>query len=169
MSKKQDKSEVDQPVRDARTGRFQVGVSGNKNGRPKGAPSLVTAKSGHLRDQILEAARLAGMDIDPNGSDGVTTYLHSIATSDKKAMSSLLSRVLPMLPVKLPLPPVMDMAGVAEANGAILSAAAEGAISTADASAIGGIVANVAKALEAVGLEQRLSKIEALLAERGAI
>jgi hypothetical protein len=71
-SEEQGPDQAGYPVRDARTGKFQAGVSGNKSGRPKGAPSLASTKNVHLRDQIIEAARLAGTEIDPSSPDGVT-------------------------------------------------------------------------------------------------
>lgn len=75
---------ADQPVRDQRTGRFKPDRSANPAGRPKGVPPLATVKTIHLRDHIIEAARRAGMDIDPNAADGLTVYLHSIAKTDVK-------------------------------------------------------------------------------------
>ena len=132
-SEEQGQDQAGHPVRDVRTGKFQAGVSGNKSGRPKGAPSLASTKNAHLRDQIIEAARLAGMGIDPSSPDGVTAYLYSIAMSDKKAMSSLLARVLPIMPTRVALPPIEKAADLVGANSALLKAAADGEISTSDA------------------------------------
>ena len=120
-SEERDQDQAGHPVRDARTGKFQAGVSGNKSGRPKGAPSLASTKNAHLRDQIIEAARLAGMEIDPSSSDGVTAYLYSIAMTDRKAMSSLLARVLPITPTRVPLPPSENASDLVGANSACLN------------------------------------------------
>jgi len=155
------------PVRDARTGKFQAGVSGNKSGRPKGAPSLASTKNAHLRDQIIEAARLAGMEIDPSSSDGVTAYLYSIAMTDKKAMSSLLGRVLPIMPMRVSLPPIEKAADLVGANSALLKAAANGEISTSDAASLGSIVGTVAKAMELNQIVCRLDELERRLSEKG--
>ena len=137
MSEEQGQDQAGHPVRDLRTGKFQAGISGNKSGRPKGAPSLASTKNTHLRDQIIEAARLAGMEIDPSSPDGVTAYLYSIAKSDKKAMSSLLARVLPIIPTRVV--PSPDQEGAPILNSGpnstrpALKAAADGEISTSDA------------------------------------
>jgi hypothetical protein len=165
-SEERAQDQVGHPVRDARTGKFQAGVSGNKSGRPKGAPSLASTKNAHLRDQIIEAARLAGMEIDPSSSDGVTAYLYSIAVSDKKAMSSLLGRVLPIMPMRVSLPPIEKAADLVGANSALLKAAANGEISTSDAS-LGSIVGNVAKAMELNQIVCRLDELERRLSEKG--
>jgi hypothetical protein len=166
-SEEQDEDQAGHPVRDARTGKFQAGVSGNKTGRPKGAPSLASTKNAHLRDQIIEAARLAGMEIDPSSPDGVTAYLYSIATTDKKTMSSLLARVLPIIPTRVSLPPIEKAADLVGANSALLKAAADGEISTSDAAALGSIVGNVGRAMELNQIVCRLDALERRLGEKG--
>jgi hypothetical protein len=166
-SEDQDEDQAGHPVRDVRTGKFQAGVSGNKSGRPKGAPSLASTKNAHLRDQIIEAARLAGMEIDPSSPDGVTAYLYSIAMTDRKAMSSLLARVLPIMPTRVTLPPIEKAADLVGANAALLKAAADGEISTSDAAALGSIVGNVARAMELNQVVCRLDELERRLSEKG--
>jgi hypothetical protein len=166
-SEEQDQNQPGHPVRDARTGKFQAGVSGNKAGRPKGAPTLASTTNVHLRDQIIEAARLAGMEIDPSNPDGVTAYLYSIAKSDKKAMSSLLARVLPIMPTRVALPPIKKAADLVGANSALLKAAADGEISTSDAASLGSIVGNVARAMELNQIVCRLDELEQRLSEKG--
>jgi hypothetical protein len=167
VSDEQDQQQAARPVRDARTGKFQAGVSGNKSGRPKGAPSLASTKNAHLRDQIVEAARLAGMEIDPSSPDGVTAYLYSIAMTDRKAMSSLLARVLPIMPTRVSLPPIEKAADLVEANSALLKAAADGEISVSDAASLGSIVGNVGRAMELNQIVCRLDEIERRLSEKG--
>jgi hypothetical protein len=166
-SEEQDQDQSGHPVRDVRTGKFQAGVSGNRSGRPKGAPSLASTKNAHLRDQIIEAARLAGMEKDPSSSDGVTTYLFSIAMTDRKTMSSLLARVLPIMPTRVSLSPIEKAADLVGANSALLKAAADGEISTSDAAALGSIVGNVARAMELNQVVCRLDELERRLSEKG--
>lgn len=60
-------------------------------GRPKGSPNKTTAV---LKDAILLAAEQVGFDGE--GGDGLTGYLRRVASTDVKAYSSLLGRVLPM-------------------------------------------------------------------------
>jgi hypothetical protein len=165
-SEEQGQDQAGHPVRDVRTGKFQAGVSGNKSGRPKGAPSLASTKNAHLRDQIIEAARLAGMEIDPSSPDGVTAYLYSIAMSDRKAMSSLLARVLPIIPARVALPTIETAADLVGANSALLKAAADGEISTSDAASLGSIVGNVARAMELNQIVCRLDDLERRLSEK---
>jgi hypothetical protein len=153
--------------RDQRTGRFVKGrPSPNPAGRPKGIPTLATPKGTHLRDCILEAARRAGTDIDPRTDDGVTAYLHSLAATDKKAFTSLLGRVLPTLPVQVPLPVIEKPADLVAATSAVAKAVSEGELSTSDASAVSNVIANVGRMIELHELAARIERLEAQ-AEKG--
>ena len=107
------------------------------------------------------------MAIDPSSPDGVTAYLYSIAMNDRKAMSSLVARVLPNLPVKVALPPIEKAADLVGANRALLKAAADGEISTSDAASLGSIVGNVARAMELNQIVCRLDELERRLSEKG--
>ena len=60
-------------------------------GRKKGTPNKTTAT---LKEAILLAAEQVGFDGE--GEDGLTGYLRLVASTDVKAFSSLLGRVLPM-------------------------------------------------------------------------
>ena len=60
-------------------------------GRPKGSVNKTTAT---LKEAILKAAEDVGQD--GNGKDGLTGYLKHVASTDVKAFSSLLGKVLPM-------------------------------------------------------------------------
>lgn len=60
-------------------------------GRPKGSPNKTTAA---LKEAILIAAEEVGAD--GQGKDGLTGYLRHVATTDVKAFSGLLGKVLPM-------------------------------------------------------------------------
>lgn len=62
-------------------------------GRVAGVPNKTTKT---LREAILEAAKNVGSEIKPGCSDGLVAYLEDVAAKDKKAMSALLSKVLPM-------------------------------------------------------------------------
>ena len=61
------------------------------------------------------------------------------------------------------MPPIEKASDLVGANSAILSAAADGEISTGDAAALGSIVGNVAKAMEIASIEERLVKLEAAI------
>lgn len=69
----------------------KVGLDRAKTGRRKGTPNKTTAV---LKDAILLAAEQVGGD--GNGKDGLTGYLRHVASSDVKAFSALLGKVLPM-------------------------------------------------------------------------
>ena len=97
----------------------------------------------------------------------MTAYLYSIAITDKKAMSSLLARVLPIMPTRVPLPPIEKAADLVGANIGLLKAAADGEISTSDAASLGSIVGNVAKAMELNQIVCRLDELERRLSEKG--
>lgn len=60
-------------------------------GRQKGTPNKTTAA---LKDAIITAAELVGKD--GVGTDGLVGYLQHVASTDVKAFSGLLGKVLPM-------------------------------------------------------------------------
>lgn len=60
-------------------------------GRPKGSVNKTTAT---LKEAILAAGEAVGQD--GNGRGGLTGYLKHVASTDVKAFSSLLGKVLPM-------------------------------------------------------------------------
>jgi hypothetical protein len=67
-------------------------AKGHKTGgRKKGTPNKV---GGQLKEAILEAAALAGDEIETGG--GVVAYLKTQATANPGPFMSLLGKVLPM-------------------------------------------------------------------------
>jgi hypothetical protein len=126
-------------------------------------PNLASAKNIHLRDQIMAAARSAGLAVNPKADDGIEAYLTDLAQKEPRSFAGLVGRCLPLMPVKVEIPPIEKAADLVGANSAILAAASAGDISTGDASALGSIVGNVARAIELADVEARLAKIEASL------
>jgi hypothetical protein len=61
-------------------------------GRVAGVPNKTTKT---LKEAILLATRIAGNKIDPEGEDGLVSYLVDIAGNHKQAHCVLLGRVLP--------------------------------------------------------------------------
>lgn len=69
----------------------KVGLDRSKTGRAKGTPNATTKT---LKEAILLAAERVGND--GKGKDGLTGYLVHVASTDVKAFSALLGKVLPM-------------------------------------------------------------------------
>lgn len=69
----------------------KVGLDREKTGRAKGTPNKTTAV---LKEAIILAAEKVGQDGE--GKDGLTGYLVHVASTDVKAFSALLGKVLPM-------------------------------------------------------------------------
>jgi hypothetical protein len=147
-------------TRDAK-GRFLPGKSPNPAGRPVG--SVRVEKAPNLRDIILRAADLQGRKISPEADDGVEAYLVHLSETEPRSFAGLLGKILPLMPVRLALPPISKPEDLVTAASEIAKAASEGEISTSDASALSNIVGAVGKSIEVHQLEQRLAALEAKL------
>lgn len=75
---------------------------------------------------------------------------------------------MPLMPVRVPLPPIEKPAELIVASSEIARALSEGEISMRDASAISGVVANVGKTVEINELAQRIAALEAAAQAREA-
>jgi hypothetical protein len=78
----------------------------------------------------------------------------------------LLGKILPLMPVKLTLPPIEKPADLVAASSAIAKAVSEGELSPNEASAISHVVEGVSKSLEIHVLAQRLDWLEERLAKK---
>ena len=74
-------------------GHFLPGHGLKGPGRPKGSPAKTTKA---LKEAILEAGRVVGSERDPDGEDGLVSYLKDVARKDEKTFCGLLGKVLPM-------------------------------------------------------------------------
>lgn len=72
----------------------------------------------------------------------------------------MLGKLIGQLPVRVPLPPIGKARDLIDATAMIAQAAADGDISTSDATALGSIVGNVAKAIELHELAARIERLE---------
>jgi hypothetical protein len=151
--------------RDPTTGRFTPGRSANPSGRPKGIVAVAKAKN--LRDLVLLAAERHGQKIDPKSEDGVAAYLEWLAANEPRSFSSLLGKILPLMPVKLTLPSIEKPSDLVAASSAIAKAVSEGELAPQEASAISHVVDGVAKSLEIHVLSERLDRLEERLDQKG--
>jgi hypothetical protein len=151
--------------RDPKTGRFKPGRSFNPVGRPKGIVALSKAKN--LRDLILLAAERHGQKLDPQSQDGVASYLEWLSENEPRSFAGLLGKILPLMPVRLTLPPIEKPADLVAASSAIAKAVSEGELAPQEASAISHVVDGVAKSLEIHVLAERLDRLEERLNQKG--
>jgi hypothetical protein len=140
-------------------------MSGNPAGPPKGHERVL--KTRNLRDVILRAAELQGKKIDPKADDGIEAYLVYLSEHEPRSFAGLLGKILPLMPVKLALPPISKPEDLVAAAAEIAKAASEGEISTSDASALSNIVGAVGKSIEVHQLEARLQALEDRIGEKG--
>jgi hypothetical protein len=155
----------DTEKRDPKTGRFTPGRSFNPAGRPKGIVALSKAKN--LRDLILLAAERHGQKIKPGSEDGVASYLEWLSEHEPRSFAGLLGKILPLMPVRLTLPPIEKPADLVAASSAIAKAVSEGELAPQEASAISHVVDGVAKSLEIHVLAERLDRLEERLNQKG--
>jgi hypothetical protein len=167
VSKQQDEDQAARPVRDGRTGKFQAGISGNKNGRPKGSITIAAPKNVHLRDQIIAAARKAGLAADPEAEDGIEAFLVALAQKEPKSFSGLLGRCLPIMPTRIALPAVEKTEDLVAATGALVKAIGDGDLAASEAGAIAGVLSAASKAIELNQLAGRLDELERRFSEKG--
>lgn len=128
---------------------FRPGQSGNPRGKPKGARNHATR------------AVLALMQ---GGAEEITrAVLDAAKGGDLTAAKFVLERIAPPAkerPISLDLPDTTTAAGIAEAQAAILQAAAAGELLPGEAATLAGIVEARRKAIETQELEQRISALE---------
>ena len=145
---------TDLPFPAPNPGQFQKGVSGNPQGRPRGARNRATM----LAEQLLEgeAERLVREAID-RAMDG-----------DVLAMRLCLERILPVLRgrrIQLDLSsddtaPEQAARAIAGAVSATARAMAEGEITPEEAMTVAGIFELQRRAVETADLERRLARLE---------
>ena len=129
---------------------WRAGQSGNPAGKPLGCRNKAT--------QMV----LALME---GGAEEITQAVIAAAKKgDLAAARLVIERLAPPLrerPLSLPLPDTRTVAGVSEAQQAILEAVGGGEILPGEGTALAGILEARRKALETVELEQRISALEA--------
>ena len=130
-------------------GQFTKGFSGNPAGRP-GCRNHATRTAEALLDGEAEALTRKAVTLALGG--------------DALALRLCLDRVIAPRrdrPVHFDLPPIADVADVANAMAAITAAVAEGAITPGEGAEVAKVVDAYVRALEASDFDQRLKALEA--------
>ena len=159
--------------RDPETGQFRKGESGCPSGRPKGVVAI--SRATNLRDLILAAAGARGkvlaaergLEIAPDSDQAIALYLEWLSANEPRSFSSLLAKILPLMPTKVALPEIKAPSDLVAASSAIAKAVSEGDLAPTEGSAIANIVGAVGKSIEIHVLEQRLAALEERLTEKG--
>lgn len=128
---------------------FRPGQSGNPNGKPRGARN-------HATRAVL--ALLEGE------AESITRKcIEAAQAGDMTAIRLVLERLAPPArerPLSIALPDISDAAGIAEAQNAIVQAAAGGELLPGEAATFSGILEARRKAIESAELEARIAALE---------
>jgi hypothetical protein len=135
---------------------FPKGQSGNPRGRPEGSRNRATIMAQTLLDDEAEALTRKVIDLAMEG--------------DTVCLRVCLERLVPPRkdsPITVSLPKVEGVIDLPRVTQALLLAVATGKLTPAEAQALTGILEVHRKNLELVDLEERLSALEAITAEKG--
>ena len=128
---------------------FQKGHSGNPAGRPKGARHKTT---------VAVEALLEGE------AEGITRKaIEAAKAGDMIAIRLVLDRVCPprkTRSIEIDLPPIVDAAGVSQAQQEVLKAVCTGELDLDQAQALNGLLEARRQFLETAELEARLTELE---------
>jgi hypothetical protein len=125
---------------------------------------LILAAAG-ARGKVLAAER--GLEIVPDSDQAIAFYLEWLSANEPRSFSSLLAKILPLMPTKVALPDIKAPADLVAASSAIAKAVSEGGLTPSEGSAIANIVGTVSKSMEIHALEQRLAALEERVTENG--
>ena len=132
---------------------FVKGQSGNPAGRPPRFRSRSTRAAEIMLDGEAEALTRTAVDLALGG--------------DATALRLCLERVIAPRrerPVQLALPPIRNMADVADAMAAITAAVARGGVTPGEAAELAKLVDTSVRAIEASDFDKRLTLLEVSLA-----
>jgi hypothetical protein len=133
---------------------FEKGRSGNPAGRPHGARNKATLAAEALFDSEAEALSRKAVELALGGSEG--------------ALRICLDRIIAPRrerPIQLAVPPIRSASDIAAAMGAIVKAAAQGAITPDDAFKLSQMVDTFVRAIETSDFDKRLQILENASAE----
>ena len=135
--------------------RFQKGVSGNPNGRPKGSRNAATLAAEALLAGEAEKLTRKCIDLALDG--------------DPIALRLCMERIYPARkdrPVEFALPPINTARDAADVMSSVMNAVATGQLTPADASEISKVVACTVKSFEAAEFADSLARIDQLTDEQ---
>jgi hypothetical protein len=128
---------------------FQIGISGNPNGRKAGSRNKATL--------LLEAL------LDGEAEAVTRTVIQKAKAGDMIAARLVLDRIVPPVKerrVQLALPSVQSAKDIANALQQVIAAVAGGDIAPHEGQAIATLLDTQRKAIETEALEQRLTQLE---------
>jgi len=135
--------------------RFQKGISGNPNGRPKGSRNAAT---------LVAEALLAGE------AEKLTRKCIDLALDgDPIALRLCMERIYPARkdrPVEFSLPPINTARDAADVMSSVMNAVAAGQLTPADASELSKVVACTVKSFEAAEFTDSLARMDELTDEQ---
>jgi hypothetical protein len=136
---------------------FEKGRSGNPAGRRPGARNKATLAAEALFDSEAEALSRKAVELALGGSEG--------------ALRLCLDRIIAPRrerPIQLTVPPIRSASDIAAAMGAIVKAAAQGAITADEAFKLSHMVDTFVRAIETSDFDRRLQILEDGSAEQSA-
>jgi hypothetical protein len=135
-------------------GRWRKGASGNRAGKPRGARHKATLAAETLFDGEAEALSRKAVELALRG--------------DVSALRLCLDRIVPPRkdrPVCFELPKMIESKDAVSALAAIVGAVAAGELTPGEAAELSKVVDGYTRALQAVELEARLTKLEKAIAK----
>jgi hypothetical protein len=136
---------------------FEKGRSGNPAGRPHGARNKATLAAEALFDSEAEALSRKAVELALDGSEG--------------ALRICLDRIIAPRrerPIQLAVPPIHSASDIAGAMGAIVKAAAQGAITPDEALKLSQMVDTFVRAIETSDFDRRPQILEIADAQKSA-
>ena len=128
---------------------FEPGQSGNPNGRPPGSRNKLTVAVEKLFEDDAEAIAKKAIEMAKNGDTALIRLCLGRLSPPRK------DRHIPFA-----LPEMNSPADAVKAVATITDAVAAGELTPGEAADLSQLVANYAKALEVIDLEERVSRLE---------
>src|SRR5262249_31792216 len=135
-------------------GRWRKGASGNRAGKPRGARHKATLAAETLLEGEAEALSRKAVELALRG--------------DVSALRLCLDRIVPPRkdrPVYFELPKMQEAKDAVNASAAIVAAVAGGDLTPSEAAELSKVIDGYARSLQTVEFEERLSKLEKVVAK----